>query len=184
VIDLAVGGTAVYTVVAETNPTATTSLVNTATVTAPVGTTDPVPANNTSTDTDTVLLAANLALTKSVVDLNGGFVQDGDRLRYTIVVTNNSGATLPTDVAADVFFNDQIPANTTYAGNLSFSQGSLTGSQGGGVTGSLGNIAGGGSVTVSFDVTVNAGVPDSTVITNSASVTGTAAANPPAAFGG
>jgi len=44
------------------------------------------------------------------------------------------------------------------------------------VTGSLGNIAGGGSVTVSFDVTVNAGTPDSTVITNSAAVTGTGAA--------
>jgi uncharacterized repeat protein (TIGR01451 family)/fimbrial isopeptide formation D2 family protein len=175
VIDLAVGGTAVYTVVAETSPTATTSLVNTATVTAPVGTTDPIPANNTSTDTDTVLLAAKLDLTKTVVDLNGGFVQDGDTLRYTIVVTNNSGATLPTDIAADVFFNDQIPANTTYAGNLLFSQGSLTGSQGGGVTGLLGTIAGGGSATVSFDVTVNADVPDSTVITNSASVTGTGA---------
>ena len=177
VIDLAVGGTAVYTVVAETSPGATIALVNTATVTAPVGTTDPTPANNTSTDTDTVLLAAKLALTKTVVDVNGGFVQDGDTLRYTIVVTNNSGATLPTDVAADVFFNDQIPANTTYAGNLSSSQGSLTGSQGGGVTGFLGNIAGGGSVTVSFDVTVNALTPDSTVISNSASVTGTAAVN-------
>ena len=176
VIDLAVGGTAVYTVVAETSPTATTSLVNTATVAPPVGTTDPIPANNTSTDTDTVLLAARLGLTKTVVDLNGGFVQDGDTLRYTIVVTNNSGATLPTDVAANVFFNDPIPANTTYAGNLTFTQGTLTGSQAGGVTGSLGDIAGGGSVTVSFDVTVNPAVPDSTVISNSASVTGTGAA--------
>ena len=175
VIDLAVGGTAVYTVVAETSPTATTSLVNTATVAPPVGTTDPVPANNTSTDTDTVLLAAKLALTKTVVDLNAGFVQSGDTLRYTIVVTNNSGSTLPTDVAADVFFNDQIPANTTYAGNLSSSQGSLTGSQGGGVKGFLGNITGGGFVMVSFDVTVNANTPDSTIISNSASVTGTGA---------
>jgi uncharacterized repeat protein (TIGR01451 family)/fimbrial isopeptide formation D2 family protein len=177
VIDLAVGGTAVYTVVAETSPTATTSLVNTATVAPPVGTTDPIPANNTSTDTDTVLLAAKLDLTKTVVDVNGGFVQDGDTLRYTIVVTNNSGATLPVEAVANVFFNDQIPANTTYAGNLSSSQGSLTGSQGGGVTGSLGTIAGGQSVTVSFDVTVNAGTPDSTVITNSASATGTGATN-------
>jgi uncharacterized repeat protein (TIGR01451 family)/fimbrial isopeptide formation D2 family protein len=175
VIDLAVGGTAVYTVIAETSPTATTSLVNTATVAPPVGTTDPIPANNTSTDTDTVLLAAKLDLTKTVVDVNGGFVQDGDTLRYTIVVTNNSGATLPVEAVANVFFNDQIPANTTYAGNLSSSQGSLTGSQGGGVTGSLGTIAGGQSATVSFDVTVNADVPDSTVITNSASVTGTGA---------
>jgi hypothetical protein len=34
---------------------------------------------------------------------------------------------------------------------------------------------GGGSVTVSFDVTVNANTPDSTIISNSASVTGTGA---------
>ena len=177
VIDLAVGGTAVYTVVAETSPTATTSLVNTATVAPPVGTTDPIPANNTSTDIDTVLLAAKLGLTKTVVDLNGGFVQSGDTLRYTIVVSNNSGATLDSEAAANVFFNDQIPANTTYANSLTFSQGSLTGSQGGGVTGSLGTIAGGQSVTISFNVTVNAGTPDSTVITNSAAATGTGATN-------
>lgn len=177
VIDLAVGGTAVYTVIAETSPTATTSLVNTATVAPPVGTTDPVPANNTSTDTDTVLLAANLDLVKTVVDVNGGFVQAGDTLRYTIVVSNNSGATLPVEAVANVFFNDPIPANATYAGNLTFSQGSLTGSQGGGVTGSLGTIVGGGSATVSFDVTVNAGTPDSTVISNSAAATGTGATN-------
>jgi len=177
VVDLAVGGTAVYTVIAETSPTATTALVNTATVAPPVGTTDPVPANNTSTDTDTVLLAANLDLAKTVVDVDGGFVQAGDTLRYTIVVSNNSGATLPAEAAANVFFNDQIPANATYAGNLTFSQGSLTGSQGGGVTGSLGTIAGGQSVTISFDVTVNAGTPDSTVISNSAAATGTGATN-------
>jgi len=178
VIDLAVGGTAVYTVVAETSPTATTSLVNTATVAPPVGTTDPVPANNTSTDTDTVLLAAKLGITKSVRDLNGGFVQDGDTLRYTMVVTNNSGATLPTDVAANVFFSDPIPANTTFViGSITSPPGiTLAYSAADGVTGSLGNIAGGGSVTVSFDVTVNAGTPDSTVITNSAAVTGTGAA--------
>ena len=177
VVDLAVGGTVVYTVIAETSPTATTSLVNTATVAPPVGTTDPVPANNTSTDTDTVLLAAKLDLTKTVVDVDGGFVQAGDTLRYTIVVSNNSGATLPAEAAANVFFNDQIPANATYAGNLTFSQGSLTGSQGGGVTGSLGTIAGGQSVTISFDVTVNDGTPDSTVISNSAAATGTGATN-------
>jgi uncharacterized repeat protein (TIGR01451 family)/fimbrial isopeptide formation D2 family protein len=177
VVDLAVGGTAVYTVIAETSPTATTALVNTATVAPPVGTTDPTPANNTSTDTDTVLLAANLDLAKTVVDVDGGFVQAGDTLRYTIVVSNNSGATLPAEAAANVFFNDQIPANATYAGNLTFSQGSLTGSQGGGVTGSLGTIAGGQSVTISFDVTVNAGTPDSTVISNSAAATGTGATN-------
>jgi len=173
VVDLAVGGTAVYTVIAETSPSATTSLVNTATVAAPPGTTDPTPANNTSTDTDTVLLAAKLALTKTVADLTGdpNVVQAGDTLRYTIVVSNNSGAVLPAEAAVGVFFSDPIPANTTFVVG-SITPGSLAYSAANGVTGSLGTIAAGQAVTITFDVTVDAGTADSTVITNVAAATG------------
>src|SRR6185436_16398539 len=51
-VDLPVGGTATFTLVLTTVSTATGNLVNTATVAAPPGTTDPVPANNSATDTD------------------------------------------------------------------------------------------------------------------------------------
>jgi len=51
-VNLAVGGTAVYTVNVTTFSTATGSLSNTATVTAPAGITDPNLSNNTWTDVD------------------------------------------------------------------------------------------------------------------------------------
>lgn len=174
IIDLAAGGSATYTVVAQTLPTATANLVNTVTVATSNLSNDPNPANNTATDTDTVVLAPALEVAKSVVDLNGGFVVAGDTLRYTIVVSNTA-APQPREAAANVALADIIPANTTYAGNLTFSQGSLAGSQATGVTGNLGTLAAGGSATVTFDVTVDAGIAPSTVITNTATADGTGA---------
>ncbi|RLS30869.1 MAG: DUF11 domain-containing protein [Planctomycetota bacterium] len=178
-IDLAVGGTATYTVVAQTSATATASLVNTATVAAPVGTTDPNPANNTSTDTDTVLLAPNLKVVKTVTDLTGdpSVVQAGDTLRYTIVISN--AGTLPTDTVTNIFFSDPLPTSSptsnkvTYAGNLTFTQGSLTGSQLSGVVGAIGSLAQGQSATITFEVIVDPTTAASTVVTNTATAEGT-----------
>ncbi|MEI8169064.1 MAG: Ig-like domain-containing protein [Rhodoferax sp.] len=53
-VNLLNGGIATYTVHATVSPTATGSLVNTATVTVPPGISDPTPANNTATDTDVI----------------------------------------------------------------------------------------------------------------------------------
>lgn len=173
-IDLAVGGTAVYTVIAQTLAGATGSLTNTATVTTSDLSNDPNPVNNTATDTDTLLLPAELDMSKDVVDLNGGFVVSGDTLRYTIVVTNPAApAGSSRDTAINVQLSDLIPAHTTYAGSLNYSQGTITGSQGSGVIGSLGTLAPGATATVSFNVTVNSGTPDSTAILNNAFATGT-----------
>lgn len=51
------GGSATFTAVAVVSPTATGSLTNTATVTAPVTTFDPNLGNNSATDTDTIIIA-------------------------------------------------------------------------------------------------------------------------------
>ena len=59
------GGSITYTVVAQTSPSATGDLTNTATVAPPVDTTDPVAANDTATDTDTASPSADLSVTKS-----------------------------------------------------------------------------------------------------------------------
>ncbi|MEI6403994.1 MAG: DUF11 domain-containing protein, partial [Actinomycetota bacterium] len=64
-INLGVGGTAVYTVIMNIPSTATAVLTNTATVTPPPNRTDPNPSNNTSTDVDTAALQADLAITKN-----------------------------------------------------------------------------------------------------------------------
>jgi uncharacterized repeat protein (TIGR01451 family) len=53
-------------------------------------------------------------LGKSFVDLNGGNLEPGDILEYTIVVTNNKDADGNGDPANKNVVTDPIPANTTY----------------------------------------------------------------------
>jgi uncharacterized repeat protein (TIGR01451 family) len=73
----------------------------------------------------------------------------------------------------DVTLDDVIPLFTTYVdGTVQSTQGTITGSQGSGVTGTIGTLAAGASATITFDVTVNAGVPESTTITNTARAAG------------
>jgi uncharacterized repeat protein (TIGR01451 family) len=88
-INLAAGQGVTYTVSALVNGAATGNLVNTASVTAPGAIPDPVPGNNTATDTDAAP-TADLSVTKtdgvSIYPLAGGTVT------YHIVVTNNGPA--------------------------------------------------------------------------------------------
>ena len=55
--DLPVGGTATYTLIANLDPTASSNLVNTATVAAPAGATDPNPADNSAIDAGAVYIS-------------------------------------------------------------------------------------------------------------------------------
>ena len=85
-VTLPVGTTATFTV-SGTVPAATTgALSNTATVTPPVGVSDPVPGNNSATDTDAAGAAqADLAISKA--SSPNPYVP-GALLTYTIVVSN------------------------------------------------------------------------------------------------
>jgi uncharacterized repeat protein (TIGR01451 family) len=61
-------------------------------------------------------------MVKTVVDLNGGDVQPGDVLEYTIAFSNTGG-----DFADATVLNDPIPANTTYVpGSLTTAVGPAT----------------------------------------------------------
>ena len=64
-VDLPVGGVATFTLTATLSASATGALVNTATVDAAAGTIDPVPGNNSATDTDTVVVSSDLSVVKS-----------------------------------------------------------------------------------------------------------------------
>jgi uncharacterized repeat protein (TIGR01451 family) len=61
-VTLLPGGAATLTAVAQISPLVTGSLTNTATVAPPAGVTDPNPANNAATDTDTLTLPPAFAL--------------------------------------------------------------------------------------------------------------------------
>ncbi len=82
-VTLAPAGSATFTLTATVASTATGSLVNTADVEMPTGTTDPTPGNNTATDTDTLTPQADLAVTK----VNAGTtVVAGSATSYTVEV--------------------------------------------------------------------------------------------------
>jgi uncharacterized repeat protein (TIGR01451 family) len=109
-------GTAVFTVTGTINPaTSATTLVNTATVTPPANFIDRNPANNSSTDTDTLVRQGDLAVTKT--DGQGTAVP-GDPLTYTIVVTNTGPSTATNAVVADLIPTDIVGVTwaATYAG--------------------------------------------------------------------
>jgi uncharacterized repeat protein (TIGR01451 family) len=126
-------------------------------------------------------------ITKTVDDPNGGSVNPGDVLEYTIVVSNTGN-----DGAANNVLRDTIPSNTTYvAGSMQITAGANLGvkTDGAGddqaefdgtrVVARLGtgaNSANGGllnpaeSTTLKFRVKVNAATTDGTVVANQAVV--------------
>ena len=99
-----------------------------------------------------------------------GLVDPGDVLRYTITIQNSAAIS-----ATGVVLRDSVPANTTYVANSTLLNGSPVGQPDGGtaplVTGvAVGTVSAGGTVTIQFDLRVNAGTPAGTVISNQATV--------------
>jgi uncharacterized repeat protein (TIGR01451 family) len=101
-VNLLSGGTVTFTAIANTNPAATGMLVNTSTATVPGGMVEPTPANNSATDTDTLVAGADLSITKTDGRTTAS---PGDTITYTIVVSNAgpnaaNGATVTDTVPA------------------------------------------------------------------------------------
>ncbi|MFN8486061.1 MAG: SdrD B-like domain-containing protein [Caldilineaceae bacterium] len=85
-VNLPAGGSATFVLNGTVAADATGNLVNTATIAAPAGTTDPNGANNSATDTDAIVRPVELAITKTD---GATLVSRGSQVRYTIVVSNN-----------------------------------------------------------------------------------------------
>ncbi|MEM8961372.1 MAG: hypothetical protein AAGD38_07845 [Acidobacteriota bacterium] len=102
-VDIPVGGSLTYTAVASIDPAATGDLDNTATVTA-TGT-DPDTANNSATDSDTLVPTADLSISK---DDGVDIAIAGGQVTYTIVVANAGPSAV---VGASV--NDTFPSAIT-----------------------------------------------------------------------
>ena len=93
-----------YELTVSANVSATSgSVSNAASVTAPAGTTDPTPGNNSATDTDSVGLVSDLSITKT-----DGVIKVGENstVSYTIVASNAG----PSDASGAVF-KDAAVAN-------------------------------------------------------------------------
>lgn len=153
--------------------TAAASTQNTATVTHPMF--DGTGGNSTSTDTVTVRRSNLSTSTKTMVDANGGSVEGGDVLTYTITLTNNGDAGVD---ATGVTVVDDIPANLGDLTNITIPSGATDNSIGSG--GAYGNgqvnvvgitVPAGQSRTVTFDVTVSGDVVPGDTVNNTATVT-------------
>ena len=129
---------------------------NTATVTPPAGVTDPDPADNSATDTDTLTPRADLSVTKTA---SPGPFTVGQQVTYTLTVTN-----LGPSVEPHVSLVDMLPPG------LSFVSASVPpASQSGGVLNfQLGPLAVGDSVSVMVVVRVDA----AGMVVNQATVSG------------
>src|SRR5262249_9921417 len=141
-VDLPAGATVTFTYTVQVSPAATGTLDNTASVTAPTGTTDPTPGNNSANDKDTLTPQADLAITKT-----DGVTQvvPGTSTTYTIVVSNNGPSAV---TGASV--SDLLPTGVTSATWMA------TDSSGGGSV--TGPTSGSGALSTTVDLPVNASV--------------------------
>ena len=141
-VTLPPGATVTYTLTADIAAGASGTLTNTATVSAPVGVFDTNPADNSSTDTDTLTPSVDLSITKT----DGvASVVPGTSTTYTITVANSGPSTV---VGADV--DDVMPAEIATANWLCTGAGGATcgTASGSGDVSLLGSLPAGGSITI------------------------------------
>lgn len=89
--------------------------------------------------------------------------QPGQTLTFTITIQNKEAADLP-----NVSLTNTLPANLTYSGNLTASQGTPQ-INSGTITWS-GTVSGSSQVTISYQAQINPGLTGATVIANSATI--------------
>ena len=171
-VDLPVGATVTYSISATVDPGARGLLANTASAGVPATITDPVPGNNSDTDTDALLPRADLSITKTDGVTS---VVAGSTVSYTITVANSGPST-----AFGAHVTDTLPST------LSGATWTCVGSSGGTCTTASGtdsidttvDLPVGGVVTFTLTATLSASATGSLV--NTATVDAAAGTNDPA----
>jgi uncharacterized repeat protein (TIGR01451 family) len=150
-VNLPAGSTITYTVTLAAPAGRTGDLANTATVTAPSGTTDPTPGNNTATDTDTQASRADLQVTKTD---NAGTYTPGTNVVYTVVVTNAGPSNVTGATVAD-----PLPSGITTASYAAVAAGGATGftASGSGAIADTVNLPAGSTITYTVTLAAPAG---------------------------
>jgi uncharacterized repeat protein (TIGR01451 family) len=153
-------------------------IVTTSTLPTGVLTDDPTPPGGTDPTVEPVTAAPAVTATKVgalFTDVNGdGQIGPGDTIQYTVVITNAGNQD-----ASGVVFTSGAPANTALVvGSVTTTAGTVTTGNTAGNTSVAVNVGtvpgGGGTVTITFKVTVNNPLPVGvTQITCQGTVTGT-----------
>jgi uncharacterized repeat protein (TIGR01451 family) len=170
-VNLPLGSTITYTLLAHIASSATGTLVNTATVTAPAGVTDPNLSNNSATDTDTLTPQVTLAVVKTDGSLT---YTPGGIATYTVTITDTGASD-----ATNITVSDSLPpgvtltANVTCVANGSASCGTVSGSIGGtsfGATGATLSAGMGNSLVFTVPVAFASGMTTNPLV-NTATAT-------------
>ncbi len=166
-VNLPSGGSVTYTASCTISASATGTLSNTATVSSSVA--DPVPGNNSATDTDTLTPQADLAVTKTDGVTSVG---PGGSLTYTIVASNPGPSNATGATVADTF-----PASLTCTWTCVGAGGGTCTAAGAGNINDTVNLPSGGSVTFTASCTVSPSAAGS--ISNTATVAAPAGVTDP-----
>lgn len=141
---------------------------------------DNILSNNTHSQTYNVISADLSNSKKTVIDLNGGNVQAGDTLRYTIDLIETNGVSI-----SGITLKDNLPSNISSFNVISIptgannnSQPSPAGNNSAGLV-SISNIAIAANTTASIiiDATISSSTPTNTAITNTAIISSTGVAD-------
>jgi|CXWL01.1.fsa_nt_gi uncharacterized repeat protein (TIGR01451 family) len=164
-ITLPVGATVTYTATCNIDGAATGTLANTATVATAI--TDPTPANNSATDTDTLDPSADVAITKTD---SAASAIPGTPVSYTIVASNSGPST-----ATGVTVADSFPGILASCSTTSVAAGGATGNDVGPTAGNLsdGGIALPSGASVTYTATCNIDPVATGSLVNTATVTAT-----------
>jgi uncharacterized repeat protein (TIGR01451 family) len=151
-LSMPTGSSVTYTVTCVIDPSASGSLTNTAAISSAI--IDPVPGNNSATDSDTVLIAeTDLTLVKT--GLPDPFIRGG-LMTFTLSVTNSG----PSDSSGGTI-SDTLPAE------LSFSSSPDCSASGQDLTCPVPALSAGDSIDLSFDALVS---DRAMIITNTATI--------------
>jgi len=156
------GGSVTFRFVLSTSPAFVGQIVNTVTVTLPAGVTDPVPGNNTATDTDTAVSRADLTLSK--FSEPKPYVP-GATLTYRVTVSNVGPSNATNARVTDTFPSALTGATWTCSG----SAGATCPASGSGNIDTLVNLPSGGAIVFVITGTVTANTTGT--LTNTARVT-------------
>jgi len=155
-LSLGSGQSVTMTMTATLSPAAVGTVTNTASVSPPAGVSDPTPSNNTVTDTDSVVVQADVSVTKT----GPGVLTPPTGVTWRITVTNNG----PSD-ATGVQVADATPSGLTFVSNA----GACTSA----FPCNLGAIPAGQSRTIDATYSVPAGFSTPATVDNTATVTAT-----------
>ena len=106
---------------------------------------------------------------KTYEDLNGGMIESGDTIRYTVTISNTGGADQNDNSGNE--FEDFIPENTTYvADSATATHGTINYDSVNKKITWNGGIPAESSRMLTFDVTINSSVANGTIISNQGAV--------------